>query len=167
MVSRCSLFPITLFIVISRRNAFYKTLILFDHSLQHASSPFFCQRFLWRGIHCKRNKYTGTVICLQFWAYGSWDTLFPITMSPTAGTSVSCVNIRNCFWLCVVKELISSKWKVIASCADSYTTDIFFSCKRVINEWTHTIHNCKLSRTHQYTRRQEINKKTVMCVSFK
>ena len=36
-------------------------------------------------------------------------------------------------------ELISSNWKVIASCADSYITDIFCSCKRVINEWTHTI----------------------------
>ena len=25
-----------------------------------------------------------TVIHLQFWAYGSWDSLFPISMSPTA-----------------------------------------------------------------------------------
>ena len=24
------------------------------------------------------------VIYLQFWAYGSWDSLFPISMSPTA-----------------------------------------------------------------------------------
>ena len=25
-----------------------------------------------------------TVIHLQFWAYGSWDSLFPVSMSPTA-----------------------------------------------------------------------------------
>ena len=25
-----------------------------------------------------------TVIHLQFWAYGSWDSLFPISMNPTA-----------------------------------------------------------------------------------
>ena len=25
----------------------------------------------------------------------------------------------------------------------------FFSCKRVINEWTHTRHNCELSHTHR------------------
>ena len=48
--------------------------------------------------------------------------------------NVPCVNIRNCFWLGVVIELISSKWKVIAPCADS---NIFFSYNRVINEWTH------------------------------
>ena len=48
---------------------------------------------------------------------------------------------------------------MIATCADSYITDIFFSCKRVINEWTHKRHNCELSRTHQYTRRQKVNKK--------
>ena len=69
-----------------------------------------------------------------------------------------CANIRNCFWLGVVIELISSNWKVIASCADSYITDICFSCKRVINEWTHTRHNCESSRTHQYTRRLQVNK---------
>ena len=47
--------------------------------------------------------------------------------------NVPCVNIRNWFWLGVVIELISSNWKVNATCADSYITDIFFSCKRVIN----------------------------------
>ena len=73
--------------------------------------------------------------------------------------NVPCANIRNCFQLGVAIELISSNWKVIATCADSYIKDIFFSCKRVINEWTHTRHNCELSRTHQYTRRQEVNKK--------
>ena len=31
----------------------------------------------------------------------------------------------NCFWLGVVIELLSSNWKVIASCADSYITEIF------------------------------------------
>ena len=31
------------------------------------------------------NKQTfRAVIHLQFWAYGSWDSLFPISMSPTA-----------------------------------------------------------------------------------
>ena len=39
-------------------------------------------------------------------------------------------NIQNSF--------ISSKWKVIATCADSYIMDVFFSCKRVINELTRT-----------------------------
>ena len=28
--------------------------------------------------------YSGSVIHLQFWAYGYWDSLFPISMSPTA-----------------------------------------------------------------------------------
>ena len=79
--------------------------------------------------------------------------------------NVPCATIRNPFCLCVVIELISSKWKVITSCADLYITDIFFSCKRVINEWTHKI-NCKLSHTHQCTRPQEVNKNTtVTCVS--
>ena len=73
--------------------------------------------------------------------------------------NVPCVNIRNCFWLGVVIELISSNWKVIASCADSYITDMFFSCKRAINDRTLTRHKCESSRTHQYTRGQEINKK--------
>ena len=27
-----------------------------------------------------------TVIHLQFWAYGSWDSLFPISMSPSANS---------------------------------------------------------------------------------
>ena len=63
--------------------------------------------------------------------------------------NVPCANIRNCFQLGVAIELISSNWKVIATCAGSYITDIFFSCKRVINEWTHTRHNCESSRTHE------------------
>ena len=29
-------------------------------------------------------KHMTSVIHLQFWAYGSWDSLFPISMSPTA-----------------------------------------------------------------------------------
>ena len=62
-------------------------------------------------------------------------------------------------------ELISSNWKVIATYADSYITDKFFCCKRVIDEWTHTRHNCESSRTHQYTLRQEVNKNSVTCVS--
>ena len=61
-------------------------------------------------------------------------------------------------WLVVVIELISSYWRVIATCANSYITYIFFSCKCVINELTHTRHNCQSSRTHQYTRRQEVSK---------
>ena len=80
--------------------------------------------------------------------------------------NVPCANIRNCFWLGVVIELISSNWKEIATCADSYITDIFFSCKRVINEWTHTRRNCESSRTHQYTRRQEVNKTIHVCLLF-
>ena len=73
--------------------------------------------------------------------------------------NVPCVNIRNSFWLDIVIELILSNWKVIATCADSYITDIFYSCKCVINEWTHTRQNCESSCTHQYTCRQEVNKK--------
>ena len=46
--------------------------------------------------------------------------------------NVTCANIQNCFWLGDVIDFISSNWKVIAICADSYITDIFFSCKRVI-----------------------------------
>ena len=46
-------------------------------------------------------------------------------------------------WLYVVIELISSDWKVIATCADMYIADIFFGYKRVINELTRTRHNCK------------------------
>ena len=43
--------------------------------------------------HCRPNTveldksifgYYCSVIHLQFWAYGSWDSLFPISMSPTA-----------------------------------------------------------------------------------
>ena len=45
--------------------------------------------------------------------------------------NVPCANIRNCFWMVVVTELISSHWKVVATLADSYNMDIFFSCKRV------------------------------------
>ena len=52
-------------------------------------------------------------------------------------------------WLGVVIELISSYWKVTATCADSWVTDIFFSYKCVINELTRTRHNCQSSRTHQ------------------
>ena len=63
--------------------------------------------------------------------------------------NVHYANIRNCLWLGVVIELISSNRKVIATWADSYITDIFFSCKRVINEWTHTRCNCESSHTHQ------------------
>ena len=68
------------------------------------------------------------------------------------------VQIFEISWLRVVIELISSHWNVIATCADSQITDIFFSCKCVINELTRTRHNCQSSRTHQYTRRQEFNK---------
>ena len=38
--------------------------------------------------------------------------------------NIPCVNILNCFWFGVVIELISSNWKVIATCADLYITDI-------------------------------------------
>ena len=51
--------------------------------------------------------------------------------------NVPCANIQI-FWLCVVIELTSSNWKVIATCANSYITDVFFSCKRVINELIRT-----------------------------
>ena len=44
------------------------------------------------------------------------------------------VLIFKIVWLDVVIELISSNWKVIATRADFYVTDIFFSCKRVIKE---------------------------------
>ena len=80
--------------------------------------------------------------------------------------NVPCPNIRNCFWLGVVIELNSSNWKVITMCEDSYITDIFFSCRRVINEWTHTRHYRESSRTHQYTRRQEVNKAIHMRLLF-
>ena len=126
--------------------------------------------------------------------------------------NVSCGNIQNCFWLGVVIELLSSKWKVVASCADSYITDIFFSCKRLIIhrvltrifemgvkmlfsrkievlpyfsigtfekvgvrikklELVRTLIqdipcNFELSHTHQYTRRQEVNKKKQCLSSF-
>ena len=73
--------------------------------------------------------------------------------------NVPCVNIRNCL---VVLELISSNWKEISTCADLYNTEIFFNGKRVINELTGTRHNCQSSRMHQYTHRQEINKKRVL-----
>ena len=63
--------------------------------------------------------------------------------------NVPCANIQNCFWWDVVIELISSNWKVIATCADSYIMDIFFICKDVINEWTHTRHNCESSYANQ------------------
>ena len=58
-----------------------------------------------------------------------WTNIFPKNHLK----NVPCANIRNCFWLGVVIELISSNWKVIATCVDSYIKDIFFSCKRVIN----------------------------------
>ena len=38
------------------------------------------------------------------------------------------LRIFEIVWLGVVIELMSSSWKVIATCADSYITDIFFSC---------------------------------------
>ena len=75
--------------------------------------------------------------------------------------NVPCVNIRNCFSLGVVIELISSNCKVIASCADSYITDIFCSCKRVINAWTHTI--VMHASIHMPTGSKQ--KKTFTCVS--
>ena len=62
------------------------------------------------------------------------------------------VRIFEIVWLGVVIEVISSNWKVIATCADWYITDIFLSCKCVINELTRTRHNCRSSRTHRYTR---------------
>ena len=69
------------------------------------------------------------------------------------------MRIFKIVWSGVVIELISSNWKVIATCADWYTTDIFFSCKCVINELTLTRHYCQSSRTHRYSRRQEVNEK--------
>ena len=71
------------------------------------------------------------------------------------------VRIFEIVWLGVVLELISSNWKVIATCADWYITDIF-SCKCVINELTRARHKCQSSRTHQFTRRQEVNNKKVL-----
>ena len=50
------------------------------------------------------------------------------------------VRIFEIVWLGVVIELISSNWKVIATCVDWYITDIFFSYKCVINEYTRTRH---------------------------
>ena len=44
------------------------------------------------------------------------------------------MRIFKIVWLGVVIELISSNWKVIATCADAYVIDIFFSCMCVINE---------------------------------
>ena len=47
------------------------------------------------------------------------------------------------------------------------------SCMCVMNELTHTSHNCQWSRTHQYTHRQEVKTKssfkpsTFTCVSTK
>ena len=37
-------------------------------------------------VYCRFGNFREgfTVIHLQFWAYGSWDSLFPISMSPTA-----------------------------------------------------------------------------------
>ena len=35
-------------------------------------------------VSCHRLMTTVTVIYLQFWAYESWDSLFPISMNPTA-----------------------------------------------------------------------------------
>ena len=64
------------------------------------------------------------------------------------------MRIFEIVWLGVVIELISSNWKVIVTCADWYIAD-----KGVINELTRTRHNCQSSRTHRYTRRQEVNKK--------
>ena len=61
-------------------------------------------------------------------------------------------------------ELISSNWKVIPTCADSYITDIFFTCKCVINELTGIWYNCQSSHMHQYTRQQEVNKKSMTCL---
>ena len=56
------------------------------------------------------------------------------------------VRIFEIVWLGVVIELISSNWKVIATCADRYITDIFFSCKCVISELTlPIIRYCQLS----------------------
>ena len=69
------------------------------------------------------------------------------------------VRIFEIVWLDVVIELISSNWKVFATCAELYITYNFFSCKRVINELTQTRHICNSSHKHQFTRRQEVNKK--------
>ena len=66
-------------------------------------------------------------------------------------TKQNLVRIFEIVWLGVVIELISSNWKVVATCADSYITDIFFSCRCVVNELTHTRHYCQSSCTHQYT----------------
>ena len=52
--------------------------------------------------------------------------------------SLKNVQMFETVWLDVVIELISSYWKVIAIWADSYITDIFFSCKCVIYKLTHT-----------------------------
>ena len=71
--------------------------------------------------------------------------------------NVPCANIRSCFWLGVVIEFISSNWKVISTCALLHYGH-FLQLQGVINEWTHTRRNCKSSRMHQYTRRQEVNK---------
>ena len=46
--------------------------------------------------------------------------------------NIPCANIQKLFLVGCVIELISSNWKRIASCADSYITDIFFGCKHVI-----------------------------------
>ena len=87
----------------------------------------------------------------------------PIFPLKTIGKMNLVRKIQNCFWLGVVIYLISNNWKVIATCADSYITDNFFSFKR---GWIHTRHNCKSSHTHQYTRRQEVTKKIHMRLLF-
>ena len=60
------------------------------------------------------------------------------------------VQIFEIDWLGVV---------MIATWADSIITDIFFSCKCVINELTCTRHTCQSSHMHQYTPCQEVKKK--------
>ena len=58
-----------------------------------------------------QNKKTESVIHLQIWAYGSWDSLFPISMSPTENLWVqnTIFNDKSAYycilWLAEIKPL--------------------------------------------------------------
>ena len=64
-----------------------------------------------------------SVIYLQFWVYGSWDSMFPISMSPTANLWVQKPILMTSLRLTEIKTLHPSARD--AGCAGNKITDFY------------------------------------------
>ena len=67
----------------------YKGVVMYDNEIEEIEKMDIRDDDVWvcsfpRSGNTQSNRRLKAAIHLQFWAYGSWDSLFPISMSPTA-----------------------------------------------------------------------------------